>query len=95
MRKQLLFTHSSGSRWAKNSLRIKYCFEMILKWLFLTFLSLRECTPNFGKIKILNKSYMNIRVTLSPSINWNYYEQRTNHSLFRNPDKIIGGNIIV
>ena len=70
---------------------------MILKSLFVAFLFARESsqTPNYGKITITNKSNAVIRVTLSPAINWNYYEQRTNRTLLRNPDKITGGNIIM
>ena len=70
---------------------------MFFLWLIISLLSIRECTqtPNYGKITIKNKSTVVIRVTLSPAINWNYYEQRTNRTLLRNPDKITGGNIIM
>ena len=71
--------------------------KMIFRWVIFALISIRECTqtPNYGKITIKNKSSVVIRVTLSPAINWNYYEQRTNRTLLRNPDKITGGNIIM
>ena len=70
---------------------------MIFLWLIIALLSIRECTqtPNYGKITIENKSNSVIRVTLTPAINWNHYEQRTNRTLSRNPDKITGENIIM
>ena len=68
---------------------------MILKFLLVIFLKTSECVPSYGKIMIENKSAEVIRVTLSPAINWNYYEYRTNHTLVRNPGKITGGNIIM
>ena len=74
---------------------LKYCLTMLKLLIKIAFLSARECSPTYGKITILNKSYSNVRITLSPSINWNYFEQRTNQTLFRNPDKVIGGNIIM
>ena len=70
---------------------------MILQSLFLVILFARESsqTPNYGKITIRNKSNVPIRVTLSPAINWNYYEQRTNRTVHISTDKITGGNIIM
>ena len=68
---------------------------MILKLLILIFLKTNKCETNYGKIMIENKSAEVIRVTLSPAINWNYYERRTNETLVRNPGKITGGNIIM
>ena len=68
---------------------------MILKFLIVIFLRTNECVPNYGKIMIENKSAEVIRVTLSPVINWNYYEYRTNQTLVRNPSKMTAGNIIM
>lgn len=68
---------------------------MILKLCVLILIKTIQSIPNYGKIMIENKSADVIRVTLSPAINWNYYEHRTDQTLVRNPTKITGGNIIM
>ena len=73
----------------------KYLLTMLLKLVTFILFSTRECSSTFGKITMVNKAFSTVRVTLSPSINWNYYEQRTNQTLLKNPDKITGGNIIM
>ena len=70
--------------------------KMILKLFILSFFSQRECSklPTFGKITVENKLNEVIRVSLSPAINWNYYEQRTNRTLSKNPETSAGGKYI-
>ena len=70
--------------------------KMILKLLILSFFYQREWSklPSFGKITIENKLKEVIRVTLSPAINWNYYEKRTNRTLSKNPETSVGGTYI-
>ena len=69
---------------------------MFYLWTIFLFATTIKCSRElpYGKIVIENKSNEIIRVTLEPSINWDYFEQRTNKTLSRNPDKTIGGNII-
>ena len=78
-----------------QNMNFLFSLKMILQLIIFTFLSTRECTQNYGKVSIENKSNSTIRVTLSPANNWNDNEQQMNHTLFRNPDKITGGNIIM
>ena len=70
--------------------------KMILKLIILSFFGQRECSklPTFGKITVENKLNEVIRVSLSPEINWNYYEQRTNRTLSKNPETSVGGKNI-
>ena len=69
---------------------------MILKFVFLLLLCQRECSkiPTVGRITITNKITNVIRVTLAPAVNWNYYETRTNQTISKNPEKLVGGNYV-
>ena len=77
---------------------IQMTIETVLRVLplLLSLLCLRECSKisTVGKITVKNEISDVIRIVLSPAINWNYYEQRTNRTLSKNPVKSVGGNYI-
>ena len=48
-----------------------------------------------GKIRILNKTGQMVRVHLSPSPTWSYYQPKNNRTLRRDPNHKIGTNSIL
>ena len=66
---------------------------LILFVFFLDFLSaLRNSNPTYGKITFVNGLNQMVRVHLSPSLTWSYFESRSNQTLRTNPKRHIGSN---
>ena len=61
---------------------------MLILSFFLDFLSaLRNPNPTYGKITFVNGLNQMVRVQLSPSLTWTYFERRSNQTLRTNPKR--------
>ena len=68
--------------------------RMIFKYFLICLVCLTNGTQ-VGKIRILNKTSQMIRVHLSPSPTWSYFDQPNNRTLKRDSKHKVGSNSIL